>query len=222
MSLILHQNSKGIQMVRDDFKVRSQVKVINTASGKNYCLRTYRFDLVHESIEVPYCSWANLDCCGGWSFDEEYLDTAVQKGLKLFAGRGAWLKSLYNPYGPSREKLQHQFSEFKASLPSGVFADIESHQLREEYFDTFICRTGRIVDYIDLDLVFSLYQKLGMKISDREKVEVERLCSYEMKLYGTARAPFRYANAVANSELITTGLLLGYPIESTASILQGH
>lgn len=222
MSLILHQNSKGIQMVRDDFKVRSQVKVINTASGKNYCLRTYRFDLVHEPIEVPYCSWANLDCCGGWSFDEEYLDTAVQNGLKLFAGRDTWVRDLYRPYGPSRENLERKFRDLKADLPSGIFADIEGIPSREDCFSTYICRAGRITDYIDLDLVFGFYQKLGLVLSEYEKAQVKRLCNYEIRLYGTAQAPFVYSDAVTTAELITTGLLLGYPIESTASILQGY
>lgn len=86
MEQVLHHNSKGVSIVREDLKTRSQVKVVSEFAGKRACLRTYRFNLIHETVEVPYCSWANLDCCGGWSCDEEYLDTAVQKGLKLFAG----------------------------------------------------------------------------------------------------------------------------------------
>ena len=86
MKQVLHHNSKGVSIVREDLKTRSQVKVVSEFAGKRACLRTYRFNLIHEAVEVPYCSWANLDCCGGWSCDEEYRDTAVQKGLKLFAG----------------------------------------------------------------------------------------------------------------------------------------
>lgn len=86
MEQVLHHNSKGLSIVREDLKTRSQVKVVSEFAGKRACLRTYRFNLIREAVEVPYCSWANLDCCGGWSCDEEYRDTAVQKGLKLFAG----------------------------------------------------------------------------------------------------------------------------------------
>lgn len=58
MGQILHRNSKGIVMVREDFKTRSQVKVVSEYAGKYTCLRAYRFNLIHEPVEVPYCSWA--------------------------------------------------------------------------------------------------------------------------------------------------------------------
>lgn len=65
MEQVLHRNSKGIVMVREDFKTRSQVKVLCEFAQKHHCIRTYRFNLIQEPVEVPYCSWANLDCCGG-------------------------------------------------------------------------------------------------------------------------------------------------------------
>lgn len=220
---ILHQNSKGVKMIREDFKLRSKVRVVSEYAGKQYHLRTYRFNYIPEPIEVPYCSWANLDCCGGWNFDEEYLDTAVQKGLKLFAGRDTLLRHEYVPAAPTLEKARCQFEVFKGNLPSGVFADIDTQpDGGRKSFHTFICRTGKISDYIDLDTVFNLYKRLGQEVSFSEKSEVERLCDIQIPLFGTDQAPFGYAHAETNTELITTGLLLGYPIESTVSILQGH
>lgn len=223
MEQILHQNSKGVKMIRKDFKLRSQVKVISEYTGKPYHLRTYRFKYIPDPIEVPYCSWANLDCCGGWSFDEEYLDTAVQKGLKLFAGRDTSLRHECAPNAPTFEDAQHQFEVFKESLPAGVFANIDTQSdddLRS--FHTFICRTGKISEYIDLDMIFGLYERLGREVSLSEKREVERLCNIQIPVFGTKRAPFWLVRAKNNIELITAGLLLGYPIESTVSILQGH
>ena len=222
MSELLHKNSKGIMMIREDFKIRSQVKVISGIDERKYCLHTYRFNFVHEPIEIPYCSWANLDCCGGWSFDEEYLDTAVQKGLKLFAGRAASLKHQYNPGAPTLEEAQRQFAAFKETLPNGVFADVNDEQIMPIYFYTFIYRAGTISDHIDLDMVFDFYDKLGYRISTAEEKEIRCLCGCEIKLFGTAQAPFQYAHAATTTDFITTGLLLGYPIESTVSILQGH
>lgn len=209
-------------MIREDFKRRSQVKVVNDYEGKRICLRTYRFDFIPEPVEVPYCSWANLDCCGGWSYDEEYLDTAVQKGLKLFAGRATSLKHPYAPNNPTLEEAHQEFEALKSSLPAGCFADIASEQISQNYFYTFICRTGRIADYIDLEMVFQFYEKLGCAIPASERREVEHLCDYEISRFGTSQSPFDYARAFSDAELITTGLLLGYPIESTVSILQGY
>ena len=112
-------------MVREDFKTRSQVEVVSEYAGKHTCLRTYRFNLIHEPVEVPYCSWANLDCCCGWSCDEEYLDTAVQKNLKRFSGRTTFLKSEYLPDHPTAEEARCQFDAMKESLPNGVLGGIE-------------------------------------------------------------------------------------------------
>lgn len=222
MSQILHRNSKGITIVREDFKTRSQVKVVSEFAEKRTCLRTYRFNLIHEPIEIPYCSWANLDCCGGWSYDEEYLDTAVQKNLKLFSGRTTSLKSEYSPNCPTAEEARCQFDAMKDTLPDGVLGGIEDTAEDTRFLHTFLCRTGSISEYIDLGRVFSFYEKLGVHVSNTERQEIGRLCDIEISCYGTSHAPLQYVRAVTMVQLITTGLLLGYPIESTASILQGY
>lgn len=222
MGQILHRNEKGIIMVREDFKTRSQVKVVSKFAGKRACLRTYRFNLIHEPIEIPYCSWANLDCCGGWSYDEEYLDTAVQKGLKLFAGITRSLKSKYSPNNPTAEEARRQFDAMKGTLPEGVLGGIEDTMEDPRFLHTFLCRAGTISEYIDLGRVFSFYAKLGVNISSMEQQEIRRLCGIEISCYGMGHAPFQYVHAGTQVQLVTTGLLLGYPIESTVSILQGH
>lgn len=223
MGVILHQNSFGIKMIREDFKNRSQVKVIieNEMVGR-YCHRTYRFNFIQETFDSPYISWANLDCCGGWSYDEEYLTTAVQKGRKLFAGIVTSLKGEYTPNYPTEEMARQQFESFKHTLSPDIYADYEDNPKSSKYLYTYICRRGKITDYIDLVAVFSFYEKLGLDIPSAAKAEVKRYCDCEIKTFGTSRAPFDYSNAVTAVELITTGLLLGYPIESTASILQGY
>lgn len=222
MSKILHQNSKGITIVRDDFKRRSQVKVYSGFPENKCCIRTYRFDFIQDPIEIPYNSWANLDCCGGWAYDEEYLNTAVQNGLKLFAGISHSLKHIYTPDYPTRGEALRQFRIFKHTLPTDIFAGVEDQQSGPAYLNTFICRIGSISDYINLDTVFESYEKLGHYVSVSEKKEVEHLCTCEMKLYGTDKAPFSYSRAGTTAEFITTGLLLGYPIESTVSVLHGN
>ena len=162
-------------MVREDFKRRSQVKVYSGFPGNKYCLRTYRFALVLDPIEIPCCSWANLDCCGGWACDEEYLDTAVQKGLKLFAGRTAALRHQYTPHLPTRQEAERSFEMFQETMPAGVFAGVEYPQHNSNYLHTFICRTGAISDYIDLETVFAFYDKLEQTIPI--SVKEERCCS---------------------------------------------
>ena len=223
MEKVLHRNSHGISMVRKDFKIRSQVKVVISCHGKSQCLRTYRFNRTDQEIVIPYCSWANLDCCGGWSCDEEYLDTAVQKGLKLYAGRTARLRGPYTPNGPTLDEALQELERVKSTLSPGFVADVET--LFEEdtkSLQTFICRTGCICDYIDLTKVFEGYAYLGCSLSEEDKKEITRLCGIEMCQYGKEQAPFCYAHAIGTVQLVVTGLLLGYPIESTVSIIEGH
>lgn len=186
-------------MVRVDMKKRSKVTVRNSHGD---CMRIYRFNNIQDRFESPYISWANLYCCGGWACDEAYLDTAVQCRAKLYAGRTQALK---------------QYPAFEATLPEGVVAGQE--ELRESSEHYYVCRTGTIADHIDLDAVFDFYTKLGI-YAPRDVVR--RLCNVEIRLCGTPNAPFVYLEACTAAELIITGLLLGYPIESTASILCGY
>lgn len=185
-------------------------------------IRTYRFNRTEQAIDIPYCSWANLDCCGGWSCDEEYLDSAVQKGLKLFAGRVTSLKGQYTPNNPTVDEALREFEMLKNSLPSGVLADVETPAVDNGCLYTFICRTGCISDHIDLATVFESYDKLGCHLSEDDKKEITRLCGIEMCQYGKDQAPFSYVHAAGVVQLVVTGLLLGYPIESTVSIIDGH
>ena len=221
MGVILHENSFGIKMIREDFKKRSQVKVVSEYGGKRHCLRTYRFDFIQETFDSPFISWANLDCCGGWSYDEDYLTTAVQEGRKLFASIATPL-SVQHPDFPSEETVRQQFESFRSTLPPNIFADYDREPVFFGHLHTFICRQGKISDYIDLDAVFSFYKKLGITIPDSMKAKVVQYCNYEIKTYGTSNAPFQFRRWEGDAELVANGLLLGYPIESTASILLGH
>ena len=78
---LLHKNSKGVTIIREDGKKRSSVKVL---APDGHTLHTYRFNNI-PPYSHPLLSWANLDCCGGWTYDKEYLLTAVQNGKKPVA-----------------------------------------------------------------------------------------------------------------------------------------
>lgn len=224
MSELLHQSSYGVTMLREDYKKRSQVKVFSEYQGKRHILRSYRFNRISDRFDSPFCSWGNLDCCGGWLSDDTYLDTAVQEGKKLYAGRVQRLQSSYFPELPSREDALQGFQKIVDELPAGVIAGVEynGRDSMEDFLYTFICREGRIADYFDLNDVFKFYSKLGLEFPQYVVAQVKALCKIEIKTFGGEKPPFLYYQAGAPVELITTGLLLGYPIESTASILCGY
>lgn len=220
MSTILHQNSHGVKMIREDFKNRSLVKVIAKDTKGTICFKRYRFNLVPEPINVPFCSWANLDCCGSWPYDRECLNTAVQKGLKLFAEQAIKLKSTWFPGNPTATEAIHQVDILAATLASDVYAGFNSESIPRGQLDTFICRIGCIADYISLDRVFYFYERLGLPLTSEERSEIEQYCHIELKEFGTPAAPFLYSGGLTPTQFITTGLLLGYPIESTVATVQ--
>lgn len=224
MSELLHQNSMGVTMLREDYKKRSQVKVFSELQGKRHILRSYRFNHIPDRFDSPFCSWANLDCCGGWSFDDTYLDTAVQEGRKLYAGRAERVRSSYFPNLPSMDEVMQKFQKVVDGLPAGVIAGMEGggREDMEDVLHTFICREGKIADYFDLNDVFEFYGKLGLNFPQYVAAQVKALCGIEIKTFGGDKPPFIYYQADTPVELIITGLLLGYPLESTASILCGY
>lgn len=222
MSELLHQNTFGIKIVREDYKKRSQVKVFSETGGKRIVHRAYRFNLIPDRFDSPFISWANLDRCGGWLCDDSYLDTAVQEGKKLYAARKQVLKTSYFPDKPSKDEALQQFQKLIDSFPDGVTGGIDTMFNQENFLFTFICRKGRIADYFDIDNVFEFYSKLGFRLPQNVVDKVKTWCNIEIKDFGGEQAPFHYSNPYTPEEFITTGLLLGYPLESTASIICGY
>ena len=193
---VLFRNPLGITIERTDYKRRSAVKVHNNG----YNLRTYRFNNVAE-FESPYISWANLDQCGGWATSDAYLNTAVQRSHKLFA-----------------QIVHFDHREFETS-DEVVITTGENHLTGRGYL-THISRKGSLADYYDLAAVREHYSRLGVVLTDNEWIDILVHCCVELTEFGTVDAPFDYVNASTAVELIVTGLLLGYPLESTASIIE--
>ena len=166
-------------------------------------------------------SWANLDCCGGWSFDEEYLRHAVQNEKKLYADISISLKDRYFPDAPTTPEAIASLYQLQDTLPDTLCAGIDNRISNNKHLNIYICRRGAIKDFFSLNIVFLFYQKLGIHLSDQTKDEVSRYCAIEISDFSSSAAPYVYYDASSPAELITTGLLLGYPIESTASLLEG-
>ena len=192
---VLFRNPIGITFERIDYKNRSKVKVHNDG----YNLRTYRFNNV-ECFKSPYISWENLDQCGGWATTDSYLKTAVQNGTKLFA-----------------QVIHTADSRFESS--DDVLCDTKDHWF-QGYKETHICRKGTLSDYYDLSAVFKHYSRLGIELTDSEAAEIGEWFDIPLRMFGTQEAPFDYKNIKTKTEFITNGLLLGYPLESTASLIE--
>lgn len=194
---VLHRNSKGIQIVREDYKNRSKVSVLGFDGTT---IRTYRFNNVPE-YNHPYLSWENLDHCGGWSSDDTYLLTAVQNGKKPAA----------------------QYVSINEPVPTVKPGNnTETYYTSEQIYDNYtrnqvyIARTCSLKDIFDIDSIIDAYSKHDIFL-DREE-----LMPYMKKPIMDLLKENFFLDQETDTETVITGLMLGYPIESTASILCGY
>ena len=81
-------SGNNINFERRDMVRRSEVRVININNDINFTLHTYKFNNIRPKYDTKYMNWANVNCCGGWIYDEEYLINAVKNDTKLFACTG--------------------------------------------------------------------------------------------------------------------------------------
>ena len=188
--------------------LRSDERVTSTVCVKNLKhrlpLAEYTFhNIPSDTFQSPYISWANLNCCGGWSFDESYLLTAVQDGKKLCAGITM----------NSEEKLQTYLDSLSGEYPHFCPPPMQNGPYTFYYVD--VTRKGCISDYIDMNAVQETYSALRVKFLDFSVIREYTSMPMIHLLDGTVE--FDYANPNGSEQLAVTGLLLGYPIESTSA-----
>ena len=199
--------------------MNKKCKVVVKHKNRSGVLMTYRFKDV-PGLDSPYLSWENLNCCGGWAFDSSYLYTAVQRGKKLVSGF-SFTFSNEDDERFATEKI----SALKNELPSDCILGNENpHETKNGPYTShhhFICKIGALTDYINMDDVFATYTRLGIVIGDDMANHIKELCSgNSLETFASLSAPVNYANTPTALDLIISGLLLGYPIESTAWLIE--
>lgn len=212
MKQLLFQSSLGIQFNKEVSKELCTVKVQTKTGKRAYTLRRYTYPNVELSISSPFLSWENLNCCNGWAYDEDYLLTAVQEGKKLYAGSSI---SLNPPVDIAT--AERRLEEIRAALPETCLVGKEM-VMNDRFFPFFICRRGQLQDFFDLEQVLEDYRRMGIILSEQDKTIFYHLGGIELAQFATGK-PMCYFRCISDAELITTGLLLGYPLESTASLL---
>ena len=193
--ILLHENSKGIKIVREDGKKRSKVRVI---ASDGHTLHTYRFNNIPFFVH-PLLSWANLDYCGDWAYDKDYLLTAVQDGKK-----------------PVADITSDSLPDIAPSPDIDVCDPVPTTNGPYTWLHMIVARRGMLTDLFDLNKVVAAYAALGIEIGP------ELLQPYFSTPLITLFQDRFWVNPRTLEEWVVTGLGLGYPIESTASLLEGY
>jgi len=201
---LIHKGDNGIVFMRSDKGRVSKVSVKTEEARR--AIKTYTFrNIPTDTFQSPYISWGNLNCCGGWTFDENYLLTAVQEDKKLCAG------IVMNSESEHREFLDDLDVEYPRFCPP------VRHNGPYSFYYIDVTRKGCINDYIDMDAVRETYAVLGIEFLNFDLIN--EYASKQMIHLLDGTVDFDYANPKNDEEYVITGLLLGYPLESTASLL---
>jgi hypothetical protein len=215
--ILLHKNSAGVEIVRIDMKKRSKVCVYGYSdNGERYTIRTYRMNNI-PFYEHQYLSWDNLDCCNGWTYDEEYLYTAVQKNKKLISN------IMFETTGEDKDKEKawikvkdfvHDVDEPKLNA---VLEPGHVNYFKNRYWSLTLIKDGCLADYFDLIELRTAYSLQGFDILPWYD-ELELLFSMQLTDLYKERENFFY-NPVSYVDCIIAGLCFGYPIESTVDFM---
>ena len=208
--MLLYESPPGVQFIREDKKKRSVVKVVNGT----HILHIYRMNNI-PFYEHPYLSWANLDCCGGWMYDQEYLRHAVQRHRKLVADITFCFDSGNDTENADAAETEISRLGFGADIH--IWRNTPQRNGPYSYFSVIAAREGALRDYFDIDSITAACAAQGLR-PDRSKLG-EYFSVPLITLYKGGFRNFDFANVKTVTESIINGLALGYPIESTVSFI---
>jgi len=124
-----------------------------------------------------------------------------------------------------REKTKDEFIKLitDAGLPHIVAPSESFRPDLPERYDINLCQHGKVGELFDLDDVIESYQLLLELDPDADyyhnlKKQILKLRNRQLSDYLT---DWDYANPKTDIDLILTGLLLGYPLESTSALIMG-
>jgi len=226
MSEIIFESNKGVVFEKTSYKNgKCKLAVKDKDSGKS--IMTYRYKDV-PGLDSPYINWENLNCCNGWTYDENYLYTAVQNNRKLYADIALsmydddWVAELNRNDLPTEKEAAALIDKLKAEIPDDCIlgsagSDRDGYRSRTRYI--YICKDSAIIEYIDLAEVFNTYERLGITVTYSAKESIKKACGIPLKCF--AADEYRdYWETNTPIKLIVIGLLLGYPVETTASLIE--
>ena len=180
--------------------------------------RAYFYDN-KEEYKHPKLSWQNLTyICGGYD-EETILPLLVFEGKKLVANV---VSDKEIEYEKTPDIMKNKVIFFKEKTKYGNSNDY------------YFCAKGKLRDYFDLKEILNAYNNHTDYYKCIEEYDIDGFDEY---YYDKLKNAFNYdivdlikgklsgydlVSPEDDWQLTLTGLLLGYPIESTASLLNGY
>lgn len=168
------------------------------------CKRIF-FSEKAEQYQSPYLSWYNLICCSnnyGPIPVVDYMNHAVQNGKKLAA-------TIYPESAQAYMQILAEVGDDYYCYP---------YHTREYNYLLYISKKGTLADYFDLERVMQVYEACEVSL---DRAKMQDYFSRELSWFGNEElCPIQLHDCIGEEELAVTGLLLGYPIESTIALIR--
>lgn len=154
------------------------------------------------TYDSPLLNWYNLVFCSnnyGPSPDYNYMNYAVQQGKKTAA-------TVYHPFDSDESKaIQMNLPENCGIIPYG------------EYM-IFVYRKGKLSDFFNFERIREAYKQMGIIGLDWDLINdlFEKPLEY---FADESKCGFSLQSGGIREQLVLKGLILGYPVESTAIML---
>lgn len=210
-----YRNEQGLGLsglYRRDYRQSSEMIVLNNGN----LIGKYKYPKVQHSFDTPMLRWQNLYFCGGY-------DVRVEEGKRLGSNDllvDAVVKGL-KPIGFIVVEETEVNKYIKKAIDNGLKYSINPH-FWDDHCEIGVANIGKLEERFNFDNLieaYSLYSKdLGYEVITEGEKEW---------LYGMAKlqlsdfiCDFDYSSSEKSiCEHILTGLLLGYPIESTVALI---
>ena len=190
------------QVEREETPENIVISVYDTREGRHNRMSKISYTNIGEEYHSPFLSWYNLIFCSNYygpALDYNYMDTAVQQGKKTAA-------TIYHSLDSREGKT------IVSKLPADCsYIEYDSSMI-------YVYHTGKLSDYFDFEKIKNLYQKHGIGSLDWEIVRM--YFEKPLSFFGNENdCGFSLQSGGNTEQKLITGLILGYPIESTVSLL---
>lgn len=199
-------------MYRRDFKKSSQMLIINNG----HVLSRYKYPRVEYLFDTPMMRWQNLYFCGGYDVSTENGESTGSDDLLI----DAVIDGL-KPIGFIVVEKSEACKYIKKAIDKGIEYYVNPH-FKEDYCEIGLANRGKLRDHFNFDNLIETYDlfsnALGYDlILQDDKEWLSHMFSLELSDFICG---FDYSRSGKNDcENVLTGLLLGYPIESTVAFM---
>ena len=176
------------------------------AGAPEVVCKRFFYPVCAEVYQNPYLSWYNLICCSnnyGPIPVVSYMNESVQNGKKIAA-------TVYPD-----DALQYM--DLIARLGEEDYYCFPFHPREYEYM-LYVSKKGTLADYFNLDEILSVYKNSGVSL-DEEKMKF--YFQQELSWFGNEEeCDIEIHKCLGDEKLAITGLLFGYPVESTVALIK--